>query len=186
MGAGIARRGLDISGLLGPRSFAWGAEYPLTYVSDSGDQTDLDQVGVREILVVQPGATGAAATLVANLWSMGWRDATNTGDSDLHSANAGPYPGLTRARAAARIQLEITNRGSGSATVQQYFQQYDNRTGVPAASPVLVPESGFSFTFVAERVGGNDFIRVTKRALGNHGVEPGRVANTNQISAQVP
>ncbi|MGH8192627.1 MAG: beta strand repeat-containing protein [Rhodanobacteraceae bacterium] len=164
----------------GNTQFSWGAQYPLTYISDSGVQADLDQVKVSEQISLV-SATGASADFPITV--SGPRLATITSDTDAHVAG-GDAPGATVAQVATAIQNDINNKGNGTSKYNQHFIQDNLRTG---STGKLVPKSGFTITEDFEKdAEGAYSITVTKLATAQGDATAGTVANNDKVPSPIP
>lgn len=173
----------------------WGAIYPLEFISDSGDASDLNAVQINEVIVNDPKATGMYKN--RKKVPIEWFSAANsTGDRNGEGMND-PTKNATLRTMALALILKIASQkddngdvtGKGQERIQQYFIFSDARTGVPAngdgKGAMIVQHSGFEIRHWAGREGTNWFIRTTRIAKANRGAEAGENANSAEQPDQV-
>ena len=93
-----------------------------------------------------------------------------------------------RADAAKKLMAKIDEKGNGVLEAEQYFIFYDKRTETSQdpGQALRIKSSGFSLKQVAEKSDNNKyFIRVTRTALSNHGVDAASNADSTEQVAEV-
>jgi hypothetical protein len=150
----------------------FGAHYPATYVSDSLNQDDLDQVTISEKIIVVVGEK--------NVITSGFLPGAERGHADDHTFPAGVAKidrqgrRVSLAQAQNAVKRNYVMSGARVAKLEQYFLFSERRTGVSEADPKKVPESGFFIVMEQKRdVDGKWKIFVTKVGKENNGVQKG-------------
>jgi hypothetical protein len=87
----------------------------------------------------------------------------------------------TRNRLRAEINGNGKEQGPGQADALQYFVFTENRTGATdEKKPLIVPQSGFTIHFVAQKEDGIYGILITKKPVRNNGADAGEMATKDQ------
>lgn len=179
----------------------WGMLFESTFLSDSGQSSDLDKVAVAEIVVpadrANPG-TGYFKGIKDIVGNFGWAFEPGPGGAavpmpDFHAIgpqSQNPLGKNTKVyiqEVAAALRKQIVTDGSGEAKRNQYFVFFDYRTGAanapvignlkPETAGIKIKKSGFRIEFVLdakpEVLPEFPNLKITKSAMAVEGVEAG-------------
>jgi hypothetical protein len=173
----------------------WGTKTVLAIASDSGDEKDLDQVKVSEVI---PKAANVGTGLFRGQTGeqpIVWLPAippANQEITDYNGYHIGPFPAgaVTKAQLVAEVQKRFDDRGNGSLTNDQYFIFADARTGMPTNADGkdagIVKNSGFRLKIENEKTAGGQYnIYVTRTPNANNGADKGTVADDTKKTSEV-